>query len=484
MKKRLLSALLACALLATTSAAAVDVVIPSASGGTTTVTVDTENDPLLELFVEEMTPAQLADFLAAQDPEEPAASALALEDISAMVRQNNLTILANDQIIPGKKAVIDDAIDEIEDGIDDIEDAIDQLEDAIDGLEAMDKMYDSLIDLYGGAAGVSGSDMEELVYALFGFGMAGDTEGMSLGGVALLLMSDQTSIASQIAQLEAQIDTLEDQIDELKDQRDELEDTDFDAAERQLDSVVDQIVKGAETLYIALHTMQSSYDGLLRQETILQMKLTELEKRYELGQVSAVDVASVRDGMRELTRGKETLEMNIRNSKGDLNLLLGRDADVNFELVALPEVSSAQITAMNLEGDLKRGMKNSYDIFAAEEAIDTAKDGDGADRKYNIRQAEYQLQSAENSFRQSFTKLFRAVEDAARAVQAASDSRGFKITELNVAKTKYGLGKISYNDYVEAQINLAQADADLKTAKNDLYLAYNNYQWAIRGVVA
>lgn len=479
MKKRLLAALLAGTVLATSSAAAVDVVIPTASGGTTTVTVDTTNDPLLELFVEEMTPAQLADFLAAQDAEQPASGTLALSEISALVRANNLTIQANDQIIPGKKALIDEAIDEIDDGIDDLEDAIDGLEDAIDGLEKMDAMYDGLIQVYLGAAGAPDSKMQELVGAILG-----NQADMALGGIALLLMSDQSSIASQIKQLEAQIDTLEDQIDQLEDQRDELEDTDFDAAERQLDAVVDQIVKGAETLYIALHTMQSSYDGLLRQEAILQMKLAEMEKRYELGQVSAVDVASVRDGMRQLTRGKETLAMNLRNSKGDLNLLLGRDAAVNFELVELPEVTTAQITAMNLESDLKRGMKNSYDLYAAEEAVETAKDGDGADRKYNIRQAEYQLQSAENSFRQSFTKLFRAVEDAARAVQTASDSRGFQITQLNVAKTKYQLGKISYHDYVEAQIDLAQADADLKTAQNDLYLAYNNYQWAIRGVVA
>ena len=101
-----------------------------------------------------------------------------------------------------------------------------------------------------------------------------------------------------------------------------------------------------------------------------------------------------------------------------------------------------------------------------------------------MKQAEYQLESAENSFRLAFTKQFRAVEDAARAVQAATDARGFKITELGVAKTKYELGKISYNDYIEAQTNMAQADADLKTAQNDLYLAYNNYQWAIRGVTA
>ena len=474
MKKRMLSALLACAMLATTSAAAVDVVIPTASGGTTTVTVDTQNDPLLGLFIEEMTPAQLADFLAAQDAAQPASGMLSLGEISAMVRANNLTILANDQIIPGKKAVIEEAID-------DLEDAIDKLEDGIDDMEQLSEMYDGLLKLYSGAVNVDTTkkdfEMKELIAALFGFGQLGDPDGMSLSGLALIMMSEKSAI-------EGQIESAKKQIKDFKEQIDELEDTDFDAAERQLDSVVDQIVKGAETLYIALHTMQSSYDGLLRQEAILQMKLAEMEKRYELGQVSAVDVASVRDGMRELNRGKETLEMNLRNSKGDLNLLLGRDADINFELAALPEVSSAQITAMNLESDLKRGMKNSYDIFAAGEAVDTAKDGDGADRKYNIRQAEYQLQSAENSFRQSFTKLFRAVEDAARAVQTASDSRGFQITQLNVAKTKYQLGKISYHDYIEAQIDLAQADADLMTAKNDLYLAYNNYQWAIRGVVA
>lgn len=471
MKKRILTALLACAMLATTRAAAVDVVIPAPSGGTTTVTVDTTNDPLLDLFVQEMTPTQLAGFLAAQDPERGADSVLALGDIADMVRADNLTILANDQIIPASKAQIDDAVEQLEDAIDD-------LEDGIEAMEAMDDMYDGLIGMYEDAAGIEAdSDMKALMEALGMSYATGDDDGLALGGIALLLMSDQSSIASQIAQLEAQIEELEDQIDEL-------EDTDFDAVERQLDYAVDQITLGAETLYIGLHTMQSSYDSLVRQDAILQMQLTTMEKRYELGQVSAVDLASVRDGIRQLTRGMETLQMTIRNSKGDLNLLLGRDADINFDLIPLPEVTTQQILDMDLAEDMKRGMKNSFTIWQAGEALDTAKDGDGSDRKYNVKQAEYQLESAENSFRQSFVKLFRAVEDAARGVQAAADARGFKITELNVAKTKYELGKISYNDYVEAQTDLAQADADLKTAQNDLYLAYNNYQWAIRGVVA
>ena len=468
MKKRLVAALLACAVLAPTAASAVDVVIPAPAGGTTTVSVDTANDPLLGLFVEEMTPAQLADWLAMQDPESGAQGALALGDIAPLVRADNLTVLANDEIIPGKKAVVDDAIDELEDAIDDIEDAIDALED-------MSDMYDDMIDEYADLAEKSGmgavTAQDEIIKALFG------TDAKLGGGIAMLLTSDQSSLESQIKQLETQLDQLENQLDEL-------EDTDFDAAERQLDYVTDQLVMGAETLYIGLHTMQITYDGLVRQDGILQIKLNELQKRYELGQVSAVSVASVRDARRELTRGMETLRMNMRNSKGDLNLLLGRDADVNFELAALPEVTTAQITAMNLEDDLRRAMRNSYTIYAAEQAVEDAKDGDGADRKYNIRQTEYQLQSAENSFRQSFTKLFRAVEDKARAVQAASDSRGYKITELNVAKKKYELGTISYDDYYEAQTNLAQADADLQSAKNDLYLAYNNYQWAIQGVIA
>ena len=199
MKKRFLTALLACAMLATTSAAAVDVVIPAPTGGTTTVTVDTTNDPLLDIFVQEMTPTQLADFLAAQDIEQAADSVLAFADVADMVREDNLTILANDQIIPASKAQIDDAIEQLEDGID-------QLEDAIDGMEAMDGMYDGLIALYQGTSGTAGSDMEELLYALTGFAQGGRIDEMQSGGIALLLMSDQSSIASQIAQLEAQID--------------------------------------------------------------------------------------------------------------------------------------------------------------------------------------------------------------------------------------------------------------------------------------
>lgn len=467
MKKRICSALLACAMLAVSSVQAVDVVIPAPAGGSTTVTVDTANDPLLDLFVQEMTPRQLADFLAAQDPGQPALSMLSLSDIAPLVREDNLTVLANEQIIPASKAQIDDAIEQLEDGIDALEDGIDQM-------EKMDDMYDGLIDLYTGG---TTNDMEDIMTALFGYAMMGETDAMQSSGIALLLMSDQSSISSQIAQLEGQIDDLEDQIDEL-------EDTDFDSVERQLDYGVDQITLGAETLYIALHTIQSGYDTLLRQEAILNMQLTTMEKRYELGQVSAVDVASVRDGIRQLTRSKEELEMNLRNTKGDLNLLLGRDIHQNFTLAPLPTVTTQEILDMDLEKDLKRALGNSFTVWQAGEALDTAKDGDGSDRKYNVKQAEYQLESAENSFRLSFTKLFRAVEDAARAAQAAADARGFKITELGVAKTKYELGKIPYNEYIEAQTNMAQADADLTAAQNDLYLAYNNYQWAVRGVIA
>ena len=464
MKKRICSALLACAMLATSSAAAVDVVIPAPTGGTITVSVDTANDPLLDLLVQEMTPQQLADFLAAQDPAQPSMSVLSLDDIAPLVQADNLTVLANEQIIPASKAKIDDAIEQLEDGIDALEDGIDQM-------EAMDSMYDDLIGLYTGSVT---DDMEDLMAALFGSAMMGDVDGMQSGGIALLLMSDQSSIASQIAQMEAQIEDLEDQIDEL-------EDTDFDSAERQIDYGVDQITLGAETLYIALHTIQSGYDTLLRQEAILNMQLTTMEKRYELGQISAVDLATVRDGLRQLTRSKENLEMTLRNTKGDLNLLLGRDINENFTLAPLPAVTTQEILDMDLEKDLKRALGNSFTVWQAEEALETAKDGDGSDRKYNVKQAEYQLASAENAFKLSFTKLFRAVEDAERAVQTAVDARGFKITELSVAKTKYGLGKISYNEYIEAQTNMAQADADLTAAQNDLYLAYNNYQWAIRG---
>lgn len=395
-----------------------------------------------------MSQAEITAYLRAQDPELAAVEVLTYAAVEPLVRQNNLTVLSNRETLAGIEAVdIDEAIDDLEDMIDDLEDLSDKIEDS---------MGDALGALY------------------------------TVPGLAALIPYQTALGAGTIASLQSQIATLKAQIGQLEDQIETLENTDYEPYERQFENIEDQIVMGAQTAYIGLATMQQNYVLLLQQIDLLGIKVNEMKTRYKMGQVSDLDVAEVEATKLEADSGLETLKLSVRNTKGDLNLLLGRPASQGFLLDGLPELDTAQLAALNLERDLAAGKRASYDIYKAEQALEDAKDLDKSDdgRKNKIRAAEYTLSSTEQSFEQSFRKLFRDVAEKNRLVTVARQNQTLEARKLAVAETKYNRGMISRNDLIEAQLDKAKVDTDVKLAQVNLFAAYMQYEWAVKGVLS
>lgn len=395
-----------------------------------------------------MSQAEITAYLRAQDPELAAVEVLTYAAVEPLVRQNNLTVLSNRETLAGIEAVdIDEAIDDLEDMIDDLEDLSDKIEDS---------MGDALGALY------------------------------TVPGLAALIPYQTALGAGTIASLQSQIETLKAQIGQLEDQIETLENTDYEPYERQFENIEDQIVMGAQTAYIGLATMQQNYVLLLQQIDLLGIKVNEMKTRYKMGQVSDLDVAEVEAAKLEADSGLETLKLSVRNTKGDLNLLLGRPASQGFLLDGLPELDTAQLAALNLERDLASGKRASYDIYKAEQALEDAKDLDKSDdgRKNKIRAAEYTLSSTEQSFEQSFRKLFRDVAEKNRLVTVARQNQTLEARKLAVAETKYNRGMISRNDLIEAQLDKAKVDTDVKLAQVNLFAAYMQYEWAVKGVLS
>lgn len=402
-----------------------------------------------------MSQAEITAYLRAQDPELAAVEVLTYAAVEPLVRQNNLTVLSNRETLAGIEAVdIDEAIDDLEDMIDDLEDAVDGFEDLSDDIE---------------------DSMETAIGALY-----------TVPGLAALIPYQTALGAGTIASLQSQIETLKAQIGQFEDQIETLENTDYEPYERQFENIEDQIVMGAQTAYIGLATMQQNYVLLLQQIDLLGIKVNEMKTRYKMGQVSDLDVAEVEAAKLEADSGLETLKLSVRNTKGDLNLLLGRPASQGFLLDGLPELDTAQLAALNLERDLASGKRASYDIYKAEQALADAKDLDKSDdgRKNKIRAAEYTLSSTEQSFEQSFRKLFRDVAEKNRLVTVARQNQTLEARKLAVAETKYNRGMISRNDLIEAQLDKAKVDTDVKLAQVNLFAAYMQYEWAVKGVLS
>ena len=94
---------------------------------------------------------------------------------------------------------------------------------------------------------------------------------------------------------------------------------------RQLNNLQDQIVMAGESLYAALTAMEGQGTGLRQQLEGLDRTVEEMELRYQLGQISAMQLAEVKSGRTALESGLATLRMNVRNYKLQLEMLIGAE---------------------------------------------------------------------------------------------------------------------------------------------------------------
>lgn len=265
-----------------------------------------------------------------------------------------------------------------------------------------------------------------------------------------------------------------------------------DATLKQLSNTKRQVILGGQTLYITLLGLDQTAQSLQRQLAALDRTLTEMELRYEMGQISSLTLAEVKAGRTSLLSGIQTLDMNRAALKRQLEAMVGADITGTIQLQPLTAVTGEQLAAMDLKKDLEHAMNKSYSLYAARKAVSDADDDlDAAEDNpaaadYEIDSAEYaleaselSLEAAEQSFQLDFTSLYHTVHDQKQVLDAACTALAVKQDTLAAAQLKYQQGTISRNKLLEAQDALDAAQDTVDTAAVDLFTAYNNYRWAV-----
>lgn len=416
---------------------------PGTPGTVTTNTGDVYPTYWLGFSSEEAT-----HYLTQQDPELASAEVLTYEQIEPLVRSQNKTVLANQKTLESIEAT------DIEQAIEDMEEAIDAMEQAIAAMQELSN---------GVAASLATVD------PTLNNGLATITIGQA---TVVLLQNDIAQMQSQLAQMESQLE--------------ELKKTDYEPYERQFAAIENQLVQAAQSAYIGLMTIQENYMLTVQQSDLTNVKYAEMQTRQALGQVSELTVEQTRLAKEQTDSAIATLEQTFRNAKGDFNLLLGREASRNFLMDTVPAVTPDMLALLVLDSDMQRGESLSYDIYAAEKAVEDAEDldRDTDGRREKIEAAEYQLESTRDTFEQNFTKLFRAVAEKNRLLSVARDALSLQQRVLETEKLKYDRGTIARNAYIEAQVNFDQAQSNVRLAQIDLFAAYMQYQWACEGVMS
>ena len=378
--------------------------------------------------------------LYAADPE----GTVSFANLEARVRENNLTIRMLEESIASIDVV-------------DYEKMYDELKDGLNEIAKIQRTMLQLgqLDSAMGNTSLSGSFSSEYIFS----------------------------------NLDASYDSLRETFDDLKDGK--IQD-DYAAAKRQLENAENQVVMGAETLYMAILEMQNTRASLQRQLDALDRTVEEMELRYKLGQISALTLQQVKNGRTQLASGIATLDMNIRNYTRQLEVMLGLEQTGSLTLTEPPQVSDKQVAEMDYDAALAAAKEKSYDLFAAQKTLDDAEEtykdsikGYGQNNYHyksavhTYEAAKYTYQSTVQSFEMNFRTMYDAVADYQQVLKASQSALDYQKNACAASQLKYQQGTISKNSLLEAQDSLASAEADVATAKHKLFSAYHIYLWAV-----
>lgn len=298
------------------------------------------------------------------------------------------------------------------------------------------------------------------------------------------------SLASQ--NLQTQYDAVREQFDAIRDG--EMQE-DNAATIRQLQALQDQIVIAGEALYVAVEAMDIQEAALQRQLTALNRTVEEMELRYQMGQISALQLSEVKSGRTALASGLETLRMNIRNYKLQLEMLIGAEQTGEIQLGPVPAVTNGQIEAMDLEADLLAAKEKSYELYAAAKTLEDAQeDYKDAGREYGYNEKKYEFMAAKHTWQAAqytynntiqdyelkFRTLYAQVNDYKQIWDAAKIALACQQDTYASMELKYQQGTISKNALLDAEDALHEAEEKVLTSANDLFSSYNTYCWAVQ----
>lgn len=297
------------------------------------------------------------------------------------------------------------------------------------------------------------------------------------------------TITAQISVLQATRDSLYQQYKDLDDDEDDAKDEQkktVDSTRRQMQNNADTICLSAENNYISLASMQYSLAQTERSLQQLDRSIAQTKKQVALG-IATKNTLSGLESQRELLAAQQKSAQTSADSLANtLAIQCGYATGTEITIESLPEVTAEQLASIDYETDLAEALKNSYSIWSADDSVRKASDdyeNDVTNNLHAYEAAKIQRDATEESVKSSFRKLYKTMQEKNTAMTAAQTDLAQAQKTFAVSQLQYNRGMISRIKFEEAQDTYTTAQETAENARTDLLTAYNNYQWAKRGVM-
>lgn len=254
-----------------------------------------------------------------------------------------------------------------------------------------------------------------------------------------------------------------------------LSDSQLAISELNLEKAKDQTITAAEGLYILYNNLDTSLNDLNSQRDRLNELVTVLTLQNSLGLITATDmVPNFQLSLQQAQTRLKDIELGItmvNDNKGfavrELNYLLGQNTATVLKIAGLPAPDYAQINMMNFEQDYADAVVNSFEV-RMQDAVNNNED---------------LMNDAQRNFNAGFYKAYNAVINSKQTLENTKAKLTDEQIMLAIAKLKYELGIASKLEYDLENYTFAAAESAVKTNESNLFKAYRDYQWALKGLL-
>lgn len=236
-----------------------------------------------------------------------------------------------------------------------------------------------------------------------------------------------------------------------------------------------QLTAAAQALMISYDTMRLERETLEKMEELYQKEYDLAQTRLQAGMATEADVMEAEEALLGARASLEALEGSQDEVYRSLCLMVGRETDGSLEIEQIPDADTARVDSYNLQEDTQRAIGNNYTLINERHTSSNGSTSGVNNKKRNLEAAESQLKINMESMYQDLFQKREELKTEKTAYEKA-------VQEKNLADTKYSLGMLSQTEYLSAEMNAIQAEADYRSANLTLVQAMDTYEWAVMGI--
>lgn len=232
----------------------------------------------------------------------------------------------------------------------------------------------------------------------------------------------------------------------------------------------------ANQLMISYSSVQSGLSSLQKLVEADTAALESAKISYDLGKVTQSEVLSSQKKLLAAQSSLLSMENTVDSLRRSLCLITGYSSDSEPNIGTIPQVGMEELSTMDLKADTEKAVRNNYSLINDRHTASNR-------TTTGVKLKKDSISESEQTIAVTMQSSYQIVQQAKTAYEAAYTAYEMAKLEWSKAERSYQHGLISQNQYLQSQVGFLQAESELKSTYNDLYLAYVTYRWAVDGII-